>query len=89
VVTARANALAPLLCYACHTTLTSRSVRGAAPTKPDAPPPPSPVVRLPVWASVAMFNDQEPGEAMDVRETHRMDAREMNEAVGGFLLEPE
>ncbi|TFY71157.1 hypothetical protein EVG20_g1846 [Dentipellis fragilis] len=42
--------LTPLLCYFCHTTLTSRSSRSAASTKPAAPVV-NPKVPLPVWVS--------------------------------------
>ncbi|KAI0041922.1 hypothetical protein FA95DRAFT_1610631 [Auriscalpium vulgare] len=46
-----ATSLSPLLCYSCHTTLTSRSSRGAIPAQTGMPVagPPSPLVPLPAW----------------------------------------
>jgi cytoplasmic tRNA 2-thiolation protein 2 len=44
---AEGRALAPHLCYACHTALTSRSARGGA-------QPPVEAIPLPVWAAASL-----------------------------------
>ena len=79
-VTAR---LAPLLCYACHTTLTSRSSR----------PPPAlfpgfsraSALPLPVWA-VSSAHNVRPA-VVEVFERKKMDERDMKSSLGGYLLD--
>ena len=74
--------LTPHLCYACHTTLTSRSSRGNVKQTSD-----SKVVPLPLWVgarrSLASTSEDSSGE---VWATHRMGDGEMEAAIGDLLL---
>ena len=74
--------LTPHLCYACHTTLTSRSSRGSVKQTSD-----SKVVPLPLWVgpsrSLACTSEDSSGE---VWATHRMGDGEMEAAIGDLLL---
>ncbi|KZV68309.1 hypothetical protein PENSPDRAFT_754241 [Peniophora sp. CONT] len=93
------RSLAPLLCYACHTTLTSRSSRSAAPNKSGAESK-NPVVNLPMWTSACAQLESGPAEqwlgtpeesspsSQEVWETKRMDRQNMRSALGQFLLDP-
>ncbi|VDC04801.1 unnamed protein product [Peniophora sp. CBMAI 1063] len=91
------QSLAPLLCYACHTTLTSRSSRSAAPGKASAGST-APIVKLPIWAASCAHSGT--GTAVELAdasthstrsdeiwETKPLDRREMRAAVGEFLLD--
>ncbi|KAL1744468.1 hypothetical protein HDZ31DRAFT_38611 [Schizophyllum fasciatum] len=67
--------LAPALCYACHTTLTSRSSRGAT-TRSDAPAQ----VPLPVWIS----DEQHHRSSLHGR---RLSSQQMKESIADYLIE--
>ncbi|KAH9850268.1 hypothetical protein C2E23DRAFT_869999 [Lenzites betulinus] len=90
--------LTPYLCYACHTTLTSRSARPvpspwpatAAPSATGDPP----AVALPVWAEVRLSaaEGREGSEGADhvhgeIVQTRRVGQEEMKDIVNEFLLE--
>ncbi|EIW57454.1 uncharacterized protein TRAVEDRAFT_72547 [Trametes versicolor FP-101664 SS1] len=82
--------LTPYLCYACHTTLTSRSARPVP--SPWAAVAPSPVAPLPVWAearlSSAAGGDEEIAHAHEeVMQTRRVGQDEMKDIVQEFLLD--
>jgi cytoplasmic tRNA 2-thiolation protein 2 len=90
--------LTPLLCYACHTTLTSRSSRGTALQSKNSSKSPTDVIApLPVWVSSRLLDsvanpgddtrDDLEGEAEDAWQSKKMDVREMRNVVKGFLLE--
>jgi len=93
--------LTPLICYACHTTLTSRSSRGSAPARRGALSVQSTAVRLPVWtaASLATRSHSSGGDSVDrhnaegtndrpeVRETRRLTEGEIKDVVAEFLLD--
>ena len=72
-----AQSLTPLLCYACHTTLTSRGSRGIA-----APRPPATQVPLPMW----VHNHIEHGIAL---QTTKLTEKEMRAEIEEFLLPDE
>ena len=78
--------LTPLLCYPCHTTLTSRSARLAPSLWPGAAPAGGDATPLPVWteARVAAVTSTYAGEVL---RTKAMLREEMKEAVSGFLLD--
>ncbi|KAG5652117.1 hypothetical protein H0H81_006254 [Sphagnurus paluster] len=97
-----APSLTPFLCYACHTTLTSRSSRGT--TVRAAPGPTGHPVPLPVWVGGNLAASppdsggdgggadgrREEGEEGDVGETwvrRRMDPASMRVVVADFLLD--
>jgi cytoplasmic tRNA 2-thiolation protein 2 len=73
-----AQSLTPLLCYACHTTLTSRGSRGIA-----APRPPATQVPLPMW--VHNHIDYDHGIALQTKLTEEGMKAEIEE----FLLPDE
>jgi cytoplasmic tRNA 2-thiolation protein 2 len=90
--------LMPLLCYACHTTLTSRSSRGTALQSKNLSKSPTDVIApLPVWVSSRLLDsvvnprdemrDDLGGEAEYAWQSKKMDVREMRDAVKDFLLE--
>ncbi|KAI0671628.1 hypothetical protein C8Q78DRAFT_1030025 [Trametes maxima] len=83
--------LTPYLCYACHTTLTSKSSRPAPSPWPSATK--SPVVTLPVWAELRLSplahdTDGEESHAhVEVLQTRRVGEEEMKGIVSEFLLD--
>ena len=88
-----AQSLTPLLCYACHTTLTSRSSRGTAPASFGQSVTEVP---LPMWVRSTMdtrghrphsqvYNEEEHGLAFRTRLTEK----EMRAEIGDFLLPDE
>lgn len=81
-----ANTLAPHLCYACHTMLTSRSPRSIV-------PPPGGTA-LPLWAgpgpqglSEGLLDVEPDGIEGELRATKGMDRSDMKEAISDFLLD--
>ncbi len=77
-----AHSLAPYLCYACHTTLTSRSSRNVATTPRDAI-----TVPLPIWVESALS----PNSPRNVDNDHVLHARiqsrlEMRSQIEDFLV---
>jgi len=88
--------LTPHLCYACHTTLTSRSSRG---TKNSLPTHTNAVAPLPVWVNSRLLDSTaNPGNeirdglggedvAGEVWQGKKMDVSEMRDVVQDFLLE--
>ncbi|KAJ7170714.1 hypothetical protein C8R43DRAFT_1085244 [Mycena crocata] len=73
------SSLTPRLCYACHTTLTSRSSRGStSASNPTSTP-------LPVWveAQLAALDGGGPEEQWKSR---KMEERDMKESIEDFLL---
>ena len=87
----RAQSLTPLLCYACHTTLTSRSSRGTAAPLPRGQS--ATEVPLPMWvrsivdtrAPNHLRDEQEHGVALPTWLTEK----EMKAEIGEFLLPDE
>ncbi|KAH9935255.1 hypothetical protein B0H21DRAFT_759246 [Amylocystis lapponica] len=71
--------LTPYLCYACHTTLTSKSSR-ATPTLYPLQSKPSATV-LPIWAGSRLFDDDVFAKKL------KMDEKEMKNSVADFLLD--
>ncbi|KAI0322596.1 hypothetical protein OF83DRAFT_1161136 [Amylostereum chailletii] len=97
-----ALSLSPLLCYSCHTTLTSRSSRSAVPTKAGAPPVASPIVHLPVWSAAHLVHrgprsihtnaaaaggEMHRKEDEEVWERKKLNPEAMKVAVSEFLLD--
>lgn len=75
--------LTPHLCYACHTTLTSRSSRGNVKQTSD-----SKVVPLPLWVGASRSLASTSGDSSgEVWATHRMGDGEMEAAIGDLLLD--
>ncbi|KAJ7227220.1 hypothetical protein GGX14DRAFT_510835 [Mycena pura] len=76
--------LTPHLCYACHTTLTSRSSRGsaAASTQVGATP-------LPVWVESGLEMLDGGGSGQEKWNKRKMGESEMKEAIAEFLLPKE
>lgn len=80
--------LSPYLCYACHTTLTSRSSRGGVQSGTSS-------VRLPVWTGQHLMDARWDGANGDsghdtsneVWKRRRVKEEEMKTAIGDFLLE--
>ncbi|KAI0368663.1 hypothetical protein BV20DRAFT_998401 [Pilatotrama ljubarskyi] len=82
--------LTPYLCYACHTTLTSKSARPVPSPWPEAAQ--SPVVTLPVWTearlSSAQGGDTEVAHVHgEIMQTRRVGQDEMKGIVDEFLLD--
>lgn len=91
--------LTPYLCYACHTTLTSRSSRGTTPnSNPDSTSPTS--TPLPVWVKSRLQDSLHKGTAVEavsdaennaedeeLWQTRKMEISDMKNAVADFLLE--
>lgn len=81
---AQQQSLTPLLCYACHTTLTSRgTTRGgiaaaAAPGQFATP--------LPMWVHDHIIDDDHRGIAF---QTTKLTEKEMKAEIGEFLLPDE
>ncbi|KAF5391537.1 hypothetical protein D9757_002368 [Collybiopsis confluens] len=78
------RSLAPLLCYSCHTSLTSRSSKSISTKSENSPTP------LPFWASAhlnALNTVNAKDEGGDVWITRRVGHNEMKGAIGEFLLE--
>ena len=73
-----AHTLAPHLCYACHTTLTSRSSRAV---RPD-PTRNTDNIPLPVWTRAAIMTNYE-GDTLRVK---HLDRDEMKSAISEFLV---
>ena len=86
-VTLSQQALTPLLCYACHTTLTSRGTRGGT----TAPQPPGQFVAkvpLPMWVvHNHLIGDHDHGIALQT--TTKLTEKEMKAEIGEFLLPDE
>ena len=83
------QSLTPLLCYACHTTLTSRSSRGTA-----APLPPrqsAAQVPLPMWVHSIVDGRRLNGEQGHVMalQTTKLTETEMKVEIGEYLLPDE
>lgn len=83
--------LTPYLCYACHTTLTSRSAR-PVPSPWAATAVQSPIVPLPVWAEARLSSASGGGEEVahahgEIMQTRRVGQDEMKGIVQEFLLE--
>ncbi|KAK0204901.1 hypothetical protein DFS33DRAFT_1323676 [Desarmillaria ectypa] len=80
--------LSPYLCYACHTTLTSRSSRGGVQTGTTS-------VRLPVWTGQHLMDAQWDGangdsghdRSNEVWKRRCVKEEEMKTVIGDFLLE--
>ncbi|KAF8917420.1 hypothetical protein CPB85DRAFT_1374222 [Mucidula mucida] len=84
--------LTPHLCYACHTTLTSRSSRGALHTG-------SSLVSLPVWVNSGLGKPtrhevppmlevhSEKPLGSEVWQTRKLKEKDMKQAINGFLLD--
>lgn len=83
--------LTPHLCYACHTTYTSRSSRGTALLAKNTPEVlHGTSVPLPAWVSSRLFDIGSGGEAagnLAVWQGKRMGTVEMKVAVKDFLLD--
>lgn len=82
--------LTPYLCYACHTTLTSRSARPVP--SPWAAVAPSSVAPLPVWAKARLYWAAGSGEEIahaheEIMQTRRVGQDEMKGIVQEFLLD--
>ena len=81
------QSLTPLLCYACHTTLTSRGTRGgiAAVAPPSQPPGQfaTQVLPLPMWVHHHMDIDHGIGA---LQTTSKLTEKEMKAEIGEFLL---
>ena len=73
-----AQSLTPLLCYACHTTLTSRGSRGMA-----APRPPATQVPLPMWVHNHI------GDHGIALQTTKLTEEEMKAEIEEFILPDE
>ncbi|KAI9057286.1 hypothetical protein FKP32DRAFT_1638041, partial [Trametes sanguinea] len=82
--------LTPYLCYACHTTLTSKSARPVpSPWPADAR---SPTVTLPVWTEARLSSAKGDGEVTEhvhgeILQTRRVGQEEMKGIVNEFLLD--
>ncbi|CDO74974.1 hypothetical protein BN946_scf184945.g46 [Trametes cinnabarina] len=82
--------LTPYLCYACHTTLTSKSARPVpSPWPADAR---SAIVTLPVWTEARLSsakgdNDRTSHVHGEILQTRRVREEEMKEIVDEFLLD--
>lgn len=72
--------LVPHLCYACHTTLTSKSSRGMVPAAASLSP-----VALPIWTQSGLSNTQDE----ELWNGKVLTEDQMKNAVGSFLLDPE
>ena len=86
VTSAQQQSLTPLLCYACHTTLTSRGTRGgiaaaAAPPRQFATP-------LPMWVHDHIDNDNHHHHGIAFQTT-KLTEKEMKSEIGEFLLPDE
>ncbi|KAI0635822.1 hypothetical protein C8Q77DRAFT_1207753 [Trametes polyzona] len=88
--------LTPYLCYACHTTLTSRNARPVPPPWPAVQPAASPAVPLPMWTEARLSSAMGSGSDGDdgrvhgeVMQTRRVGQEEMKGIVNEFLLEEE
>ncbi|KAI0359973.1 hypothetical protein OH77DRAFT_1471896 [Trametes cingulata] len=82
--------LTPYLCYACHTTLTSKSARPVPSPWPAAVRPP--VVTLPVWTEARLSSAKGDGAEVshvhgEIMQTRRVGQDEMKGIVGEFLLD--
>ena len=87
VTSSAQQSLTPLLCYACHTTLTSRGTRGGLP----APQPPgklaTQVLPLPMWVHNHLIDDDD-NYGITLKTTKLSD-KEMKAEIGEFLLPDE
>lgn len=88
---ASAQSLTPLLCYACHTTLTSRSSRGTAAPLPSGQS--ATEVPLPMWVrSILDAEAHRRRNHVDVEQEHaialrtKLTDKEMKAEIGEFLL---
>ena len=83
--------LTPLLCYACHTTLTSRGTRGGGITAPPPPPPgqfpTTQVLPLPMWVHNHLIDDHD-DHGIELKST-KLTEKEMKAEIGEFLLPDE
>jgi len=79
------QSLTPLLCYACHTTLTSRSSRGTAASLP--PRQSATQVPLPMWVR-SILDDREQEHVVTLQTT-KVTENEMKAEIGEFLLPDE
>ena len=83
---AQTQSLTPFLCYACHTTLTSRGTRGGI-----AAPRPGQIatqVPLPMWVHNHLIDDHDHDHAMPLKTT-KLTEKEMKAEIGEFLLPDE
>ena len=86
------------LCYACHTTLTSRSSRGTTlQAKNSTPNHSASAIPLPVWVSSRLIHSVDRRDnrevlgnedtGLEVWQSNKMGTTEMKDAVKDFLLE--
>jgi cytoplasmic tRNA 2-thiolation protein 2 len=87
-VTSAQQSLTPLLCYACHTTLTSRGTRGGIATTPQPPPGqfPTQVLPLPMWVHNHIIDHDHGRIAL---QTTKLTEKEMKAEIEDFLLPDE
>ncbi|KAF8149897.1 hypothetical protein B0H34DRAFT_757084 [Crassisporium funariophilum] len=89
--TGASYSLTPHLCYACHTTLTSRSSRGAALSLGQS----ATDVPLPMWVRSGVVgqeklaDDEGGGEGDEVMRRTKLTEAQMKEQIGEFLLPDE
>lgn len=81
--------LAPLLCYSCHTTLTSRSSRRAVKYTPETE---ADRVTLPVWAAAALTTrgsstDIDNMTSEEIWRSDKMDTSQLKNSIQEFLIE--
>jgi cytoplasmic tRNA 2-thiolation protein 2 len=77
--------LVPHLCYACHTTLTSKSSRGVMPGTRSSPSP----VFLPVWTEsglVASTTNEPISADEELWKGKVLNEEQMKSVIGDFLL---
>ncbi|KAJ6619784.1 hypothetical protein B0H10DRAFT_2024969 [Mycena sp. CBHHK59/15] len=75
------SSLTPHLCYACHTTLTSRSSRGTTSSSQQDSTP------LPVWVTARLGNHSvSDGDRQELWKSRRMKETDMQESIADFLL---
>ena len=86
--------LTPLLCYACHTTLTSRGTRGGGGIAAPPPQPPgqfatTQVLPLPMWVHNRLNDDLDHDHHGIVLKTTKLNEKEMKAEIEEFLLPDE
>lgn len=87
--------LTPLLCYACHTTLTSRGTRGmmiataAPPSRPPGQLATTGKVPLPMWVVHNHHHHDNQDGGIALQKTTKLTEKEMKAEIGEFLLPDE